>query len=348
MIACLSIYPVHSESAAIDEFLTPTPDSSPTDLAFDAAGHLWFTEINGNRIGRLAPGEAEPGTSKGITEYELPQANSKPHYLLIARDGMIWFSEMSGNRIGVLDPGTGTIREFPIPTPNSEPHHLKEGADGSIWFLEFESNKLARLDPKSGQIAEFQVKEGHPHDLEIVDGGVWYTQGGKFWARMFYNKVARYDIATGKIVEIDVLPEQSVPHGLTQTGDGTLWFTQLFESKIARLDWKTQPWTMEMFPLPGRKGPHDLVVDEKRGWVWYTLNRADSIGRLDLARAKPGTSEGMEEFPIPTPKAHPNELVVDGEGNVWFTEMGHYFMGKFQNKIGRLKPDGPLAGEGTR
>ncbi len=29
-------------AVTIDEYLTPTPESSPTDLAFDAKGNLWF------------------------------------------------------------------------------------------------------------------------------------------------------------------------------------------------------------------------------------------------------------------------------------------------------------------
>ena len=31
-------------------------------------------------------------------------------------------------------------------------------------------------------------------------------------------------------------------------------------------------------------------------------------------------------------------LVLDKEGNVWFTEIGMYFRGRHQNKIGKLVP----------
>ena len=83
-------------AVTIDEYLTPTPESSPTDLAFDAKGNLWFTEINGNRIGRLDPSQAEPGSSKGIVEYSLPQKNSKPNNIIVAKNGMVWFTEIGG------------------------------------------------------------------------------------------------------------------------------------------------------------------------------------------------------------------------------------------------------------
>ena len=198
-LSIVFLWAAPAHSATILEFLTPTPDSCPTDLAFDARGNLWFTEINGNRIGKLVPSEAKPGTSKGIIEYELPEPNSKPHNIIVARDGMVWFTEMGGNKVGRIDPATGKIKEFSVSTPNSEPHHLAEGEDGKIWFLEFETNKIARLDPETGQIREFKVNEGHPHDLVLTNGLVWYSQGGKFWARIFFNKIASLNVQAGKI-----------------------------------------------------------------------------------------------------------------------------------------------------
>ncbi len=326
-----------AQAGTITEYHTPSADSSPADLAFAPDGTLWFTEINTNKIGKLVPSEVEAGTSKGITEYDLPQPNSKPHYITVAKDGIVWFTEMSGNRIGRLDPATGAIKEYPIPTAKSEPHQIKEGKDGSLWFLEFEANKVARLDPATGVIREYPVGEGHPHAMVLDGDKIWYTQGGKFWAQVFANKVGVLDIATGKVKEVTVPPEKSVPHGMTQAGDGTIWFTQLFASKLARLD-PGDPQKVVEYPLGQRKGPHDLVVDDKRGWVWFTANRPDSIGRLDLAQAQPGTQQGVEYFKIPTPGSHPSQLVLDKDGNVWFTEMGMYFRGKYERKIGKLTP----------
>ncbi|MFQ5451620.1 MAG: Lyase-like protein [Nitrospinaceae bacterium] len=334
------LFPSPGQGVTIHEYVTPSANSSPTGLAFDAGGHLWFTEINTDKIARLDPSQAEPGTSRGIVEFNLPERFSKPNDIIVARDGMVWFTEMGKHRIGRLDPGTGKIQEFAIPTPKSEPHNLVEAKDGSIWFVEFETNKIARLDPATGDIREFDVGPGHPHDLAIRGDTIWYSQGGKFWAKMFANKIGSLHMQTGKVKEITVPPNNSVPHGITLAGDGVLWFTQMFANKIARLDFSrgSSPAIVEYSLAGKRKGPHDIVIDDKRRWAWFPLNRAGSIGRLDLKQAQPGTAQGMEEFPIPTHGSHPNSVALDAEGNVWFTEMGHYFMGKYQNKVGKLIP----------
>jgi len=329
-----------AKAESIFEYTTPTADSSPAGLDFDSQGNLWFAEINGNRIGRLTPAEVKAGTSKGIVEYELPHANSKPQYLIVSRDDSVWFSETAGNRIGRLDSASGTIKEYDIPTPNSEPHHLFESADGMIWFTEFEANKIGRLNPKTGEIKEFPVNEGHPHDLVVDDEYVWYTQGGKFWAKVFANKIGYLELESGKVGEIRVPPEKSVPHGMALASDGTIWFTQFFANKISRLDFSEDfPPKVIDYQVPGKRtGAHDLVVDYSKRWVWFVANHKDSIGKLDLTKAEPGTSKGVQLFALPTKGAHPSNLVLDKQGNVWFTEMGMYFRGRYQNKIGKLVP----------
>lgn len=329
-----------AEAVTILEYLVPTAESSPAGLAVDAEGHIWFTEMNGDKIGRLDPAEAKPGTAKGIIEYDLPRPYSEPNDIMVARSGMIWFSEMGGNRIGRLDPATGKITEYSIPTAKSEPHNLVEAADGAIWFVEFEANKIARLDPKDGAIQEFAVNAGHPHDLVIQGNRIWFSQGGKFWAQIFFNKMVSFDMKTHALKEIVIPPENSVPHGVTLDAAGRVWFTQFFAQKISRMEpaGAASPKIVD-YLIPGKgKGPHDIAVDDKNGRVWFVLNHAGSVGRLDLSRARPGTSEGMDEFKIPTPGSHPNALALDSQGHVWFTEMGEYFRGKYQNKIGRLIP----------
>ncbi len=320
------------------EFSTPTPDSSPADLAFDGQGNLWFTELNANRIGKLVPSQGKSHTSQGITEYELPHPNSKPHFLTVARDGRVWFTEMGGNRIGSLDPKTGAIKEYEIPSPHSEPHQIVEGTDGSIWFLEFQTNKVGRLNPKTGEITEYPVGPGNPHALAVDGDTLWYTQGGMFWVNLFFNKLGYLNTKTGEVQEIAVPPEKSVPHGLTLSQNGTVWFTEMFASKVAKLVNKNgKPHLVEYF-LGKRRRPHDLLVDEKRGYVWFTAGRPDAIGRLDLSQAEPGTSKGVKFYKLPDPHSHPTQIALDKDGKVWFTEMGMYFRGRYNNKIGMLVP----------
>ena len=319
------------------EYHTPTPDSSPADLTFDAHGNLWFTELNANRIGKLDPTKAKSLTSNGITEYELPHPNSKPHYLTIAKDGMIWFTE-GENRIGSLDPKDGAVKEYDIPTPHSEPHQITEGPDGSIWFLEFQTNKIGQLNPITGKITEFPIGPGNPHALALVGDKLWYTQGGMYWINIFFNKLGCLNTKTGEIMEIAIPPEKSVPHGLTVSSEGTLWFTEMLANKLSKLELKDGKHQIVEYILDENRNPHDIYIDENKGYIWFTAANPDAIGRLDLSKAEPGTSKGIKYFKLLSPDSHPTQIALDKEGRVWFTEMGRYFQGKYNNKIGLLIP----------
>ena len=318
------------------EYKTPTPNSSPADLAIDSQGNVWFTEWNGNRIGRLVPPQARSQTSDGITEYELPHPNSKPRYLTIAKNGMIWFTE-GANRIGRLNPHTGRIKEYDIPTPHSEPFEIAEAPDGSIWFLEFRVNKIGRLNPETGRIVEFPIGPGNPRALIIKDGKIWYTQGGMPWVNIFFNKLGYMEIKTSNVREIKIPPEKSVPHGMSldhKTGD--IWFTEINASKLARLDRSgPQPKVVEYF-LGKNRFPKDICVHDH--FVWFTVSGPAAIGRMDLSKAKPGTNRGLKFFNLLDPKDHPKQITQDSKGQVWFTLPGDVANGKYNDKIGLLIP----------
>jgi streptogramin lyase len=79
----------------IGEFTIPTPNSQPFGIVASPDGNVYFTEIHGNKIGRLTP-------DGRITEFLIPTPNSQPFHLTIGPDGNVWFTEFSGNKIGRL------------------------------------------------------------------------------------------------------------------------------------------------------------------------------------------------------------------------------------------------------
>src|SRR5215470_13726277 len=68
---------------AITEFPVPTAASMPFFIIDGPDGNLWFTEQQGNKIGRV--------TMAGqITEFSIPTANSNPQYITVGSDGNLW------------------------------------------------------------------------------------------------------------------------------------------------------------------------------------------------------------------------------------------------------------------
>ena len=88
-------------AGTISESAVPTTNAQPFGIAAGLDGSVWFTEVAGNKIGRL---------SVGGTFTEFP-ASGNPGGITLGPDGAFWFTEIGGNKIGQIT-GSGTIAEF--------------------------------------------------------------------------------------------------------------------------------------------------------------------------------------------------------------------------------------------
>ncbi len=75
--------------------------------------------------------------------------------------------------------------------------------------------------------------------------------------------------------------------------------------------------------------PHDPAVAPD-GSVWYTAQRASTIGRFDPA------TEQFKEFALPTPNSGPHGLQADRDGNIWYTGNAAGLIGKVDAKSGKV------------
>jgi virginiamycin B lyase len=97
---------------------------------------------------------------------------------------------------------------------------------------------------------------------------------------------------------------------------------------------------IEEWTVPRDSFPHDPAVAPD-GSIWYTGQRANTLGRLNPATAS------VTEYPLPTPGSGPHGLVADSAGNIWYT-------GNAARHIGRLDPttgevlEFPMPDEGAR
>jgi uncharacterized protein (TIGR03437 family) len=84
---------------------------------------VWFTEGNGNKIGRMT-------TAGELTEYAIPTANSEPAGITAGPDGALWFTESNvGSKIG------RAALISPAPTVTS----VRNGADGYLQTIQSNS-----------------------------------------------------------------------------------------------------------------------------------------------------------------------------------------------------------------
>ncbi len=210
-----------------------TLPSGPNDIAFDAHGNLWFTELNADSLGML-------NTKTGIIQqFSISRTKSvqtlSPYGITIDAHGMVWFTESASNHIGRLDPHTGTIRLFTV--VSSPPVPLMEIASdvhGSIWATSFNGNQLLRLDSTTGAFTTYTAPSTTPGSGGLY--GLVVTANNDVWITVpAENSLARFDTTTNRFIYHAIPSPSSFPFGLVADAHHSIWFTEANSDKIGML-----------------------------------------------------------------------------------------------------------------
>ena len=278
------------------EWSIPTASSQPTNLVADSSGTVWFTEMAGNKIGRISQNGV-------IQEFEVPTAGSQPWGIVVDPGGRIWFTEYAGNKIGNMTPG-GVFGQDNIPTADSRPTGLALDGAGNLWFAESNGNKIGKFNISNSQFEEFSVPTANSQPWGVAvdaSGNVWFTERAG-------NKIGRLS-AGGQFAEYQVPTAGSGPAGIAVDGSGNVWFAEYDGGKIGMMT-PTGQFTEVSLSVQGEK-PTWIAVD-RAGGVWFVGSGANSFGRI--------FNGGVVEYGLPTASAAPFGIAVDGLGNVWIAE----------------------------
>jgi virginiamycin B lyase len=300
----------------VSEFPLPTSNGGPFSITAGPDGNVWFTEVNGNKIGQITPAgvisefsvsgspggiTAGPGPDGGlwfteiggnkiahitttadhtITEFTIPTANAVVHRITIGPDGNLWFAEAGTDKIGQITTD-GHVTEFSLPAgpPGRAPFDIVAGPDGNVWFTEIHGDKIGRITTTPDHtITEFTV---HQHPSMIAagpDGALWFSESDVEKSDNV-NMIGRITTDGLSFTEFSPPTAGSKPQGITVGPDGALWFTENGSSKIGQI---TTAGNFSEVVAPANSGPFGIVTGAD-GHLWFTEFSANKIGQLDHA-----------------------------------------------------------------
>ena len=124
----------------------PIGTHSPYAIAPGKDGALWYTEYQGDGIGRIQ-------SNGSIMRFKIDPSGFAQR-ITAGPDGAMWFTDTVGNRIGRVQ-GDDKVAYVKLPRDESGPNGITTGEDGNLWFTE-PNGKIARVTTQ-GQIVEFIV-----------------------------------------------------------------------------------------------------------------------------------------------------------------------------------------------
>lgn len=211
---------------------TLTLPSAPNDLAIDAHGNIWFTEINAGAVGELIPATGH------ITQFPLwtnrAQAQQiDPYGIAVDPQGLIWFTEIDSSRIGRIDPRNGTITYYSLPRGTNAPMEIVSDQQGTLWITSFSNNLLLSFDPRTGIFTPYDAPHGSSGGGGIygvavgTDNAIWITVSAQ-------DVIARLDRNSKRFVYYAIPTQGGLPLGIIAINH-TLWFTEAGSNMIGML-----------------------------------------------------------------------------------------------------------------
>ena len=167
-------------------------------------GNLWFTEIDGDAIGRITPQGV-------ITEFPLPSPASRPIGITAGPDGNVWFTELLG-KIGRITP-SGTVSEFTEPSVG---FFIVSGPGMNLWFT---------ADGGIGRIAT----NGQKHVFEFENVARVHVDVGPDDAPVVHQPPElsdrQHDPRRRAPRDSTAILETEAPQFITRGPEDNLWFT---------------------------------------------------------------------------------------------------------------------------
>ncbi len=349
--------PAEVRRAVIEEWELGHRASMQHDLVFHRDGRIYSVDMTQDKLYRLDVRDG--GTRResfDIPQGDLPlggffggrgdpippnaNAHVGPHSLQVAADGSIWITLALGNQLARFDPQTGEWSTHST-GDGYYPHTLRFDQRGRIWYTLAASNHLGMLDPQTGEHRQFRLPA-----RTLRQAVVLRLLPALLWLNRRIDLRGRATAGEGM-----TLP---VPYGIDVAPDGGVWFSQLNEHRIGRMD--PDSFELELIDTPFT-APRRLRFDSK-GKLWipgfsagvvsrfdpvtrefesfalpidppgsaipYALNvdrRSDTVwicgtNSDSLIRFEPAT-ERFTVFPLPTRVTYTREIDFDAEGRIW-------------------------------
>jgi streptogramin lyase len=277
--------------SVVEEWDLGGPGSMQHDVMWHPDGGIYGVDMPFDKLHRLDPvtgarkwwkipddGLPLGGAfaNKGTTPNPASDERVGPHSLQHDSAGNIWITLAVGNRLAKFDPKTEKFEIVRLKA-GFYPHTLRVDPQGRIWFTITASNHVGMYDPATGEDEEIRL----PHRT-YQQAMISATMPFLMWLGQRVD--LRGPAAEGKPINVPT------PYGIDISPDGTVWFSQLNEHRIGRVDPKS--FDVEVFDTPF-PGPRRLRFDSK-GYLWIP-----SFSGAELVRFDPNTRE-WKRWALPT------------------------------------------------
>ena len=337
-------------------FFSSDPDIYQITAGSD--GNIWFTEPNLNEIGMFDI------KTDLISQFTMPLPDTQPQGITSGSDGNLWFTEGGLNQLGSLNPVTHVLSSYAYEPPgystNDQAEGITSGPNNTIWFVETQNDQVEEFNITTQTFTDFIPEPPIPAPNPVPSAQLWSIgegpDGNIYYTEPAFNTVAELNPTTGlqtlvQAVNLTGQPTQVTPnltHALIAPEDTTgtsVFVTVPSNSLLIAINTTNLGDGLPDATLPALAVADDANdVINVNGELYYT-DTTDGNGAIEEFNpaTQLNTLYQLPEFPVPVPPAKPpnplpaqdpDQMTVDSNGNIWFTETAVNAIGEFDPSTG--------------
>jgi len=141
-------------------------------------GHVWFTRLHSDEIGRVDPDKNE------VTFFKTPFVS--PRRMRADAEGNLWITVFAEGKLAMFDPKSEKFTLYDLPTEplgSETPYSLNvDRKRGIVWINGTASDSMIRFDiaTKNWKVFPLPRRRTFTRDVDIAEDGSIYTSNGSF------------------------------------------------------------------------------------------------------------------------------------------------------------------------
>ena len=124
----------------------------PYELRVAPNGHVWMSELVGNRMVGFDP------TTETFTVHRMPTTMSGPRRFDIDARGTLWIPAFGAGTLVRMDPVSGQSKEYRLPIRDASPYVARvDGRSGLVWLGTGAADAVFSFDPRSERFVTYPL-----------------------------------------------------------------------------------------------------------------------------------------------------------------------------------------------
>jgi virginiamycin B lyase len=276
----------------------------------------WFSAIVLLSLFILLLPQAVAQDTLSIDEFRLPNGSTSVDAMAIDSGGNVWLAQSSPAILYQYDARSGAFVKHPIPTVSDVTVKGMSAEDGQYIWMAAQPDDRSKPDQVIGY--DIALNKFYNFTLPLkLDPTDVIAQEPYLWVGC-NMELSRINMDTNFMDDYYVDKYNAGVSDMAVDRLGNVWFVEYASDKVG--GYYKMNDALQLFPIPTAGAKATYLAVDSRSKLWFIESGPNKLGMFDT------NQNSFAELDMPVLdglQAYPKRIAVDGDDNVWLSDMAN-------------------------